>query len=145
MVDLLLLPAGGNGRGWRRWSFMPRAAPSMIGGPSCDSTGFVGVSTSHRFLAVCVFTLDWCFFHLPFIILSCSSNESFLNLFLTGSRDIRCSKGCNHHHHHPKRCNAPKSLTHSLKKQSINYSIFCYTNGDGFISSQFEPLKPCHG
>ena len=36
--------------------------------------------------------------HLPLIIII--PNISFLVVFIIGSRDIRCSKGCNHHHHH---------------------------------------------
>ena len=88
-----------DGRGRRRGPSMPRAATLVIDGPSDDSTGFVGLFTSQRFPAFsCGFSLDWCSIHLPFIIIT--PNLSFLVPFVIGSRDIRCSKGCNHHHHH---------------------------------------------
>ena len=52
---------------------------------------------NRRWAAVCVFLLIGV---LPFIILSWISNRSFLVVYIIGSRDIHCSKGCNHHHHH---------------------------------------------
>ena len=55
---------------------------------------FLSCSRLFSSRAVCVFSLDWCSFHLPYIILI--PNLSFLGVFILGSRDIRCSKGCNH-------------------------------------------------
>ena len=55
-------------------------------------------SSSSSSTFVC-FSLDWCSFHLPFIILSWISIISFLVPFIIDSRDIRCSKGYSHRHH----------------------------------------------
>ena len=46
-----------DGRGRRRGPSMPRAATLVIDGPSGDSTDFVGLLTSQRFLAVFLFLL----------------------------------------------------------------------------------------
>ena len=69
-----------------------------------------------RFHAVCVFLLiGVLFIFLSYII----PNLSFLVVFIIGSRDIRCSKGCNHHHHH-------HHQQQRLRTAAQNLNIFFY-------------------
>ena len=59
-----------NNRSWRRWPFMPRAATLVIDETSGDSTGFVGLFTSRRLLAVGVFKKKFLLIGVLFIFLS---------------------------------------------------------------------------